>query len=160
VAGSFLPASGFPGERASRLRTGVNAAEAHDVVPSFPSGLEPAPPAGGPSGNAGRAWERLQDRSGPSTVKVGGGGRDPPRNPRPSGLGSRQDVQSVATHELGHAFGLLDLYGDPDSEKTMYGYGSTNDISARDLEPEDEAGIAYIYPILYRIYLESTFPLS
>jgi hypothetical protein len=42
----------------------------------------------------------------------------------------------------------------------MYGYGSTNDISARDLEPEDEAGIAYIYPILYRIYLESTFPLS
>jgi hypothetical protein len=63
------------------------------------------------------------------------------------------DVQSIATHELGHALGLLDLYGDPDSEKTMYGYGSTNDISARDLEPEDEAGIAYIYPILYRIYL-------
>jgi len=36
----------------------------------------------------------------------------------------RFDVQSIALHELGHWLKLLDLYGDNDQAKTMYGLKS------------------------------------
>jgi len=58
----------------------------------------------------------------------------------------KYDVQSIGTHELGHALQLLDLYGTADTEKTMYGIGSAGDCKQRTLEPDDIAGICYIYP--------------
>jgi hypothetical protein len=63
-----------------------------------------------------------------------------------TGAAGAYDVQNIATHELGHALSLLDLYGSADSEKTMYGYSSTGETKKRTPEPEDEAGISYIYP--------------
>ena len=38
------------------------------------------------------------------------------------GGAGKMDVQNIATHELGHALGLLDLYGTVDADKTMYGF--------------------------------------
>ena len=34
---------------------------------------------------------------------------------------SKFDVRTIATHEVGHSLGLLDLYGSKDSDKIMYG---------------------------------------
>ena len=59
--------------------------------------------------------------------------------------GSEYDVENIAVHELGHCLSLKDLYGTADAAKTMYGYGSTESISKRDLEDEDKAGIRWIY---------------
>jgi hypothetical protein len=55
------------------------------------------------------------------------------------------DIQSVATHEMGHCLLLLDLYGTADSEKTMYGKGGPGETKARTLEPAEIEGIRYIY---------------
>ena len=55
------------------------------------------------------------------------------------------DVQNIATHELGHGFGLADLYQDQYAELTMYGYGSAGEIQKRTLEPGDIAGIQALY---------------
>ncbi|OGC45701.1 hypothetical protein A2V49_01775 [candidate division WWE3 bacterium RBG_19FT_COMBO_34_6] len=43
-----------------------------------------------------------------------------------TGQTGRYDVQNIATHELGHALNLQDLYGNTDGEKTLYGYSSIN----------------------------------
>jgi hypothetical protein len=58
------------------------------------------------------------------------------------------DVQNIATHELGHWLLLLDLYGGPDSDKTMYGYGATCETKKRTLHSDDIAGICWIYPCI------------
>lgn len=58
---------------------------------------------------------------------------------------SKMDLQNIATHEIGHAFGLLDLYQRPCGEVTMFGYSSYGDISKRDLEPQDITGLQMIY---------------
>jgi hypothetical protein len=58
------------------------------------------------------------------------------------------DTQEIATHEFGHAFGLLDLYGTEDSAKTMYGFCATGESRARTLEPDDIAGIRYLYGLV------------
>jgi hypothetical protein len=63
-----------------------------------------------------------------------------------SGEAGKYDIQSVATHEIGHWLALADLYGLLDARKTMYGLGSTGDTNPRTLEPEDMAGAVYIYP--------------
>jgi len=55
------------------------------------------------------------------------------------------DFDSIATHELGHSFGLADLYTGECSEETMYGYGSEGEIYARDLNAGDIAGISKLY---------------
>lgn len=56
------------------------------------------------------------------------------------------DVQSVATHELGHTSGLADLYSEVDSEKTMYGYSAIGETNKRSLHQDDLDGITYLYP--------------
>ncbi|MFH2139033.1 MAG: CFI-box-CTERM domain-containing protein [Candidatus Omnitrophota bacterium] len=63
-----------------------------------------------------------------------------------SGAGGAMDVQNLATHEIGHFFGLDDLYTAADTEKTMYGYGSTGETKKRDLHQDDIDGISALYP--------------
>ena len=64
-----------------------------------------------------------------------------------NGAAGTFDTQSTATHELGHAMGLRDLYGNAgapnDAAKIMYGYGSTS--PKRNLDYGDLAGIYWIY---------------
>ena len=64
-------------------------------------------------------------------------------------LGNTQimDLQNIATHELGHALGLADLYDatSPVPEQTMYGYASAGETKKRSLEAGDKAGITVLY---------------
>ncbi len=66
-----------------------------------------------------------------------------------TGTAGAYDVQNIAAHELGHALGLRDLYGDVgvpnDTEKTMYGYGDLGQTKKRTLEPDDKAGAVWLY---------------
>lgn len=55
------------------------------------------------------------------------------------------DVQNIATHELGHASGLGDLYTLAAAEQTMYGYASPGETKKRSLESGDIAGIRALY---------------
>jgi len=54
------------------------------------------------------------------------------------------DIQTIATHELGHWLVLLDQYMSGDAEKVMYGYGD-EDVQKRALSADDIAGIRWIY---------------
>ncbi len=63
------------------------------------------------------------------------------------GSPKKMDVQDTLTHEVGHLCGLDDLYGKEDREKTMYGYIDYGETKKRTLEPDDEAGLAAIYPV-------------
>ncbi len=63
-----------------------------------------------------------------------------------SGEAGKYDIQAIAAHEFGHTLSLGDLYGGGDTEKTMYGYGSTGETKARTLHQDDIDGIRYIYP--------------
>jgi hypothetical protein len=56
------------------------------------------------------------------------------------------DIQSIATHEVGHWLVLLDLYGPGDANKVMYGYGDEESVT-RTLSAGDIAGITWIYPV-------------
>jgi hypothetical protein len=58
---------------------------------------------------------------------------------------SQYDVQSTATHELGHALMLTDLYGSADSAKVMYGYGSPG-AQKRSIHIADQTGLYWTYP--------------
>ena len=58
----------------------------------------------------------------------------------------KYDIQNIAAHEFGHTLLLGDLYGGGDTEKTMYGYGSTGETKKRTLHQDDIDGIRYIYP--------------
>lgn len=58
---------------------------------------------------------------------------------------SVMDIQNIATHEFGHAFGLADIYSGAYSQVTMYGYSNYGETSKRGLEAEDRAGIQKIY---------------
>ena len=55
------------------------------------------------------------------------------------------DLQNIATHELGHAVGLADIYSTTCSAVTMYGYSSNGDVEKRTLEQPDKVGLQKIY---------------
>ncbi len=55
------------------------------------------------------------------------------------------DLQNIATHELGHGAGLIDLYDAVASEQTMYGYSTKGETKKRDLNTGDIAGIQDLY---------------
>jgi hypothetical protein len=61
------------------------------------------------------------------------------------------DLESTATHEFGHTFGLNDLYNSPCSQETMYGVGDKGEIFARTLNDGDIAGLNIIYPTQKRV---------
>jgi hypothetical protein len=65
----------------------------------------------------------------------------------PQTEGLQMDVQNIATHELGHAIGLSDIYTTSCSEVTMYGYSWYEETKKRDLEPADITGLQSIYGI-------------
>lgn len=55
------------------------------------------------------------------------------------------DLQNIATHELGHAFGMGDVYKDECSLVTMYGYADYGEIQKRTLEEADIKGFQVLY---------------
>lgn len=55
------------------------------------------------------------------------------------------DFENIATHELGHAAGLADLYESGCSEQTMYGYADYGEWNKRTLEVGDIAGVQELY---------------
>lgn len=55
------------------------------------------------------------------------------------------DLQNIATHELGHAVGLADVYEDTCSEVTMYGYSVEGETKKTTLEEPDVTGILILY---------------
>ena len=58
---------------------------------------------------------------------------------------TKMDFQNIATHELGHAVGLGDLYNLECDTQTMYGYSEYGETSKRDLAYGDIAGIKALY---------------
>lgn len=58
---------------------------------------------------------------------------------------SVMDLQDIATHELGHALGLDDIYNETCFSVTMYGYSAYGEISKRTLEKADLVGLKKIY---------------
>lgn len=58
---------------------------------------------------------------------------------------SVMDVQNIATHELGHAVGLGDLYTSACSSETMYGYSGYGETIKRTLNKGDIDGLRKIY---------------
>jgi len=54
------------------------------------------------------------------------------------------DVQSIVEHEFGHWLCLLDIYGDGDVDRMMYGFDTPG--QRRVLDTGDIAGIRWIYP--------------
>jgi len=55
------------------------------------------------------------------------------------------DFENIATHELGHAVGLGDLYNKKCAEQTMFGYATESEIKKRTLESGDITGIQTLY---------------
>lgn len=57
------------------------------------------------------------------------------------------DLQNIATHELGHGFGLADIYKPKLSYLTMFGYSGEGDTQKRDLAQGDIDGIQALYGV-------------
>jgi hypothetical protein len=55
------------------------------------------------------------------------------------------DVQNILTHEVGHVFGLDDLYDTADQDLTMYGYGAKGELKKDTLGRGDLLGMADLY---------------
>jgi len=61
------------------------------------------------------------------------------------GEAGKMDFGNIAVHELGHAFGLADLYNTSCQEETMYGYADFGETKKRDLNTGDIQGINTLY---------------
>ena len=55
------------------------------------------------------------------------------------------DIRNIATHELGHAVGMGDLYNTVAYRETMYGYSGVGETTKQDLYIGDQAGITKLY---------------
>lgn len=55
------------------------------------------------------------------------------------------DLQNIATHELGHAAGLADIYSTTCKAVTMYGYSTEGETNKRTLEQPDITGLQEMY---------------
>lgn len=62
-----------------------------------------------------------------------------------SGEAGKMDFENLAVHELGHSFGMNDLYTLSCSEETMFGYASTGETKKRTLNSGDIQGINNLY---------------
>ena len=62
-----------------------------------------------------------------------------------TGEAGKMDFENIATHELGHAVGMGDLYNTECSTQTMYGYASYGETKKQTLEAGDIAGIQKLY---------------
>jgi len=62
-----------------------------------------------------------------------------------TGEAGKMDFESLATHELGHAVGMGDLYTSGCAEQTMYGYATEGETKKRTLETGDIKGINMLY---------------
>ncbi|MEK7669561.1 MAG: matrixin family metalloprotease [Patescibacteria group bacterium] len=62
-----------------------------------------------------------------------------------SGVAGKMDFDNIATHELGHAFGLADLYTSSCNQETMFGYAGEGETNKRDLNTGDIKGIRELY---------------
>ncbi len=62
-----------------------------------------------------------------------------------SGEAGTMDFENIATHELGHTFGLDDLFTDACSEETMFGFASLGETKKGSLEGGDVTGILELY---------------
>jgi len=62
-----------------------------------------------------------------------------------SGQAGRMDYDNIATHELGHSFGMDDLYDTSCSDQTMYGYADFGETNKQTLEVGDINGINVLY---------------
>ena len=62
-----------------------------------------------------------------------------------SGDKSAMDVKNIATHELGHAVGLSDLYNNKDCGLTMYGYSGYGETMKQTLGKGDILGLQALY---------------
>jgi len=62
-----------------------------------------------------------------------------------SGVAGKMDFENISTHELGHAFGLADLYTSSCSDETMFGYASLGEITKHTLNKGDITGIDLLY---------------
>jgi len=58
---------------------------------------------------------------------------------------TKMDLQNIATHELGHAVGLDDIYTTSCTAVTMYGYSHYGETQKRDLEQPDITGLQKLY---------------
>lgn len=62
-----------------------------------------------------------------------------------TGEADKMDFDNIATHEMGHSFGMDDLYTSDCIDQTMYGYADFGETQKRSLEAGDIAGISELY---------------
>jgi len=62
-----------------------------------------------------------------------------------SGDPNKMDFANIAVHELGHSFGLGDLYNTSCQDETMFGYASEGETKKTDLNSGDLQGIYSLY---------------
>lgn len=55
------------------------------------------------------------------------------------------DLENILVHEMGHSFGMGDMYQTDCSDVTMYGYGTEGETKKRSLEADDITGIQELY---------------
>lgn len=62
-----------------------------------------------------------------------------------SGEAGKMDFENIVTHEIGHSFGMNDLYDAACASQTMYGYADNGEINKRTLESGDISGVSTLY---------------